>query len=192
VGFRPTDRRAIGGSVILGRSGAAAPAPEGETIMESSTVTPMAAEAVDAPTLNEAFRRTAAAHPDIVAARTADDSVVLTWAQLRDRVDALAGGLHRLGVRRGDTVALMLGNRPEFHLADLAVATLGATPFSIYLTLPPEEVAYVCGDAGARVAIVEAGLLPVMLEARATLPGLEHVLVVDGPAGDDVLALADI
>src|SRR3954468_4771867 len=49
----------------------------------------------------------------------------------------------------------MLGNRPEFHVADLAAMTLGATPFSIYLTSSPEQVAYVIRDAGARVAIVE-------------------------------------
>ena len=68
----------------------------------------------------EAFRLTVEDHPDRVAVRTKDDEVSLTWAQLRDRVDALAGGLAGLGVRRGDTVALMLGNRPEFHIADLA------------------------------------------------------------------------
>src|SRR5215208_5435567 len=85
-------------------------------------------------TIAEAFRTTAAAHPDRVAVRTKDDEVSLTWSELRDRVDALAGGLAELGVRRGDAVALMLANRPEFHIADLAAMTLGATPFSIYAT----------------------------------------------------------
>ena len=49
----------------------------------------------------------------------------------------------------------MLGNRPEFHIADLAAMTLGATPFSIYATSSPEQIAYVVGDAKAKVAIVE-------------------------------------
>ena len=104
----------------------------------------------------EAFRLTVEDHPDRVAVRTKDDEVSLTWAQLRDRVDALAGGLAGLGVRRGDTVALMIGNRPEFHVADLAAMTLGATPFSIYPTFTPAQIAYVVGDAGAKVAIVDA------------------------------------
>ena len=52
-------------------------------------------------------------------------------------MDAFAGGLHKLGVRRGDTVALMISNRPEFMVADLAATMLGATPFSIYLTSRP-------------------------------------------------------
>ena len=107
-------------------------------------------------TIAEAFRITAEEHPDRVAVRTKDDEVSLTWSELRDRVDALAGGLAKLGVRRGDNVALMLCNRPEFHIADLAVMTLGATPFSIYVTFSPEQIAYVVGDAEAKVALIEA------------------------------------
>jgi acyl-CoA synthetase (AMP-forming)/AMP-acid ligase II len=87
-----------------------------------------------AATVAEAFRLTVEDYPDRVAVRTLDDSVSLTFAALRDRADALAGGLAALGVTRGDTVALMLGNSPDFHVADLAAMTLGATPFSIYLT----------------------------------------------------------
>src|SRR6476661_4226533 len=121
-----------------------------------STVAAAASRAVGAATIAEAFRITAADHPDRVAARTKDDSLSLTWSELRERVDALARGLHELGVRRGDTVALMLVNRPEFHIADLAVMTLGATPFSIYATFSPEQIAFVVGDAGARVALVES------------------------------------
>src|ERR1700759_1140363 len=110
---------------------------------------------MQAATIAEAFRDTADAHGELTAVRTRDDEVEWTWAELRERVDALAGGLAALGVRHGDTVALMVGNRPEFHLADLAAMTLGATPFSIYLTSSPEQVAYVLGDAAPRVAVVE-------------------------------------
>jgi len=115
-----------------------------------------------AATVAEAFRITAAEHGDRVAVRTRDDEVRWTWAELRDRVDALAGGLAALGVTRGDTVALMISNRPEFHLADLAAMTLGATPFSIYLTSSPEQVAYVLQDAAPRVAIVEEAFKPLV------------------------------
>src|SRR5437588_11216910 len=132
--------------------------------MESSTITPAAKRAVDAPTVTEALRRTAANHPEIVAVRTPDDAVSLTWSELLERVDAVAGGLAKLGIARGDTVAIMLGNRPEFHIVDLAVVTLGATPFSIYTTYPPDEIRYLMEDSGSRVAIVEQAFLEVMLE----------------------------
>jgi long-chain acyl-CoA synthetase len=160
--------------------------------MESSTTTTPAQSAVDAATLAEALRRTAANHPDMVAVRTPDDSVSLTWSKLRERVDALAGGLAKLGVTRGQCVALMLSNRPEFHIADLAVVTLGATPFSIYVTYPADEIEFLVTDSEARVAIVEQAFLPVMLEARKNLPGLEHVIVVDGEASDGVLTLDEV
>jgi long-chain acyl-CoA synthetase len=160
--------------------------------MESSTITAAPGRAVDAPTVTEALRRTAANNPEIVAVRTADDSVSLTWSELLERVDAVAGGLAKLGVRQGDTVAIMLGNRPEFHIIDLAAAMLGATPFSIYQTYPADEIRYLMTDAASKVAIVEQTYLPVMLEAREALPGLEHVVVIDGQAPEGVLALSEV
>src|SRR3954468_16963009 len=139
-----------------------------------------ASRAVGAATIAEALRITAEDHPGRVAVRTKDDEVSLTWSELRDRADALARGLHELGVRRGDTVALMVANRPEFHVADLAAMSLGATPFSIYLTSSVEQIAYVAGDAQARVALVEEAFAGLMLAAREHVPGLEHVVVLEG------------
>src|SRR3954468_16853338 len=128
--------------------------------------------ATGARTLAEAFRITVEDHPDRLAVRTLHDEVAYTWAQLRDKVDALAGGLSRLGVRRGDTVALMISNRPEFMIADLAAMTLGATPFSIYLTSAPDQVRYVIADAAAKVAIVEERFVPLVTGL------VDHVLTI--------------
>ena len=58
----------------------------------------------------------------------------MTFAEVVERVRNIATGLYELGVRRGDTVGLMLLNRPEFNLCDCAAMHLGATPFSIYNT----------------------------------------------------------
>ena len=160
--------------------------------MESSTIAASIGRSADAPTVTEALRRTAANNPDIVAVRTPDDSLRLTWSELLGRVDAVAGGLARLGVGRGDTVAIMLGNRPEFHIVDLAAAMLGATPFSIYVTYPAEEIRYLCSDAATKLAIVEQSYLPLMLEARTELPELDHVIVVDGDAPPGTMSLAEV
>jgi long-chain acyl-CoA synthetase len=157
-----------------------------------ATTAAAGSRAVGAATIAEAFRITAEDHPDRVAVRTKDDEVALTWSELRDRVDALARGLHELGVRRGDTIALLLGNRPEFHIADLAAMTLGATPFSIYATSSPEQITYVVGDARAKVAIVEELFLSQFRSARADLPALEHVVVLEGAMSEDTLGWADV
>ncbi len=151
--------------------------------MGATTAAEASSRAIGAATIAEAFRITAEDHPDRVAVRTKDDEVSLTWAELRERVDALARGLHELGVRRGDTVALMLANRPEFHIADLAAMTLGATPFSIYATSSPEQIAYVVGDAQAKVALVEQGFLGQFQGARSELPALEHADRARGRSG---------
>jgi len=145
-----------------------------------------------AATFVQAFHATAAGVPEREAVRTFDGSVSMTWGEVRRRADALAGGLAKLGVGRGDTVALMLANRPEFHLADLAVMTTGAAPFSIYQTLPPEAIEYVVRDAGARVAIIERAFEEGFMKARSNLPKLEHVIVIDGDGEDGTLRLSEL
>lgn len=148
--------------------------------------------AAGAATIAEAFRITAAERAADVALRTKDDAVTITWGELRERVDALAGGLAALGVGRGDTVGLMLANRPEFHLCDLAAMMLGAAPFSIYATYTPEQIQYLMSDAQARVLICEQQFLPRVLQARAGLPALEHVIVIDGEAPEGTTTLAAV
>ena len=159
---------------------------------ESTAEVGGASRAAQAATIAEALRLTAADHPDRVAMRTRDDEVSLTWSELRDRVDALAGGLARLGVTSGDTVALMLANRPEFAIADLAAVTLGATPYSIYATSSPDQIAYTVADAGSRVAIVEEVFAGSFLAARAQLPQLDTVIVLEGTRGEGTIGWADV
>ena len=50
-----------------------------------------------------------------------------------------AAGLAGLGLERGDELAIMLTNRPEFHWVDAAAMHLGATPFSVYNTSAPSR-----------------------------------------------------
>jgi long-chain acyl-CoA synthetase len=159
--------------------------------MESSAATQLKTD-VQATTIAEAFRNTVKAKSDRVAIRTKGDAFTITWGELHKRVDALAGGLAALGLERGQCAALMLSNRPEFHLCDLAVMTVGATPFSIYNTYAPEQIQYVVSDAEARILICERQYLENVLKARENLPDLEHVIVVDGDAPDGVKTLAEV
>ncbi len=141
---------------------------------------------LEAGSLYEAFVATVERLGDAVALRSGESAQ--SWNELARQVGRIAGGLASLGVEKGDTVALMLANRPEFVACDLAAVALGAVPFSIYQTSSPEQIAYVVGDAEARVAIVEAGFLDAFEEARAELPELEHVIVLDGEGGTETLA----
>ena len=73
------------------------------------------------------------------ASATKGDEFSITWREYAERVEATAGGLAGLGLGRGDTLAIMLTNRPEFHWFDSAALHLGATPFSLYNTYTPSR-----------------------------------------------------
>ncbi|MFL5846848.1 MAG: AMP-dependent synthetase/ligase [Solirubrobacteraceae bacterium] len=148
------------------------------------------AAALAARTMCEALLTTAAERPDQVALRTPDDSPSLTYAQALERVEALAAGLHGLGVRRGDTVGLMMVNRPGFHLFDAAAMMLGACPFSLYNTSPAEDIGYVMGDAGNRIVICEQQFLGRLREANEHGAGVETFISIDG--GEDSLGIGDV
>jgi long-chain acyl-CoA synthetase len=124
-----------------------------------------------------AFQATVAREPDTVAVRTPGGAVEITWSQYADRVRRIAAGLAALGVRRGDTVGLMMGNRPEFHLCDTGAMHLGAAPFSVYNTLPADQVRHVFTNAGNRVVICESRYLDTVREAGGEV---EHIFCVDG------------
>jgi long-chain acyl-CoA synthetase len=78
-----------------------------------------------------------------------------TWAELAEQVRALAIGLRKLALERGDAVAIIGDNRPRLYAAFAAVQSLGAVPVPIYQDSVAEEMAYVLEHCEARLAIVE-------------------------------------
>jgi long-chain acyl-CoA synthetase len=157
----------------------------GTTTTERRTEKP---PGLDAATACEAFQTTVEANPDRPAIRTKDDEFSCTWREYGEKVRAIAAGLASLGVSKGDTVALMLTNRPEFHFADSAVMHLGAIPFSVYNTYTPEQIEYLVGDAGNRVIVTEQAFLDTVTAVGA----MEHVVVVDGEAPEGGMTLDEL
>lgn len=138
-------------------------------------------------TLPAAFRATVERNPDGVALRTLDDSETYTWRGYADEVDRVARGFAALGVGHGDTVAMLLSNRPSFHISDTAALHLGATGVSIYPTLPPEDIAWTVKDSGAKVIVTELAKLDDVRASQITVP----IVVVDG-AQAGVISFADL
>ena len=141
-------------------------------------------------TLCQAFQRTAAIDPDAVALRTVGDTQTLTWGEYSDQVRKVAAGLAALGVKRGDTVSLMMGNRIEFYPLEVGAQHVGATSFSVYNTLAAEQLTHVFGNAGTKVVMCEAQYVD---RIRASGAEIEHIVSVDGaPEGtmsvDELLA----
>jgi long-chain acyl-CoA synthetase len=145
---------------------------------------------LDASTLAEAFQLTAAANPERPALRTKGDEFSMTWGEYADQVRRVTAGLAGLGLGRGDTLGLMLTNRPEFHFFDSAALHMGATPFSIYNTYSAEQVEYLASDAASRVVVTESAFLEHILPLRGRT-AIEHVVCVDAER-DDTLSIADV
>jgi long-subunit acyl-CoA synthetase (AMP-forming) len=143
-------------------------------------------------TLCEAFQRSAAIDPDAVALRTPGDSQTMAWRQYAADVRRVTAGLAGLGVRRGDTVSLMMANRIEFYPLEVGAQHLGATSFSVYNTLPAEQLTYVFSNAGTKVVICEHQYVD---RIRASGAAIDHIVCIDGsPEGtlslDDLYAAA--
>jgi long-chain acyl-CoA synthetase len=129
-------------------------------------------------TLCAAFQETRARNPDAVALRDGEGTTVLTWAQVSSEVERIAGALAALGVGHGDTVPLLLANRPEFNLIDTAAIHLGAVPWSIYATSSPGQIRQLINGAGSRVAVTEAAFASRLEEALAG-SAVEQVLGIE-------------
>ncbi|GHI09776.1 hypothetical protein AQI88_16330 [Streptomyces cellostaticus] len=140
------------------------------------------ARALDAPTVVDAFELTAEACAELPALRTTGGEAY-SWARYRAAARGCAAGLARLGLRAGDTIGLLLGNRPEFHVVDAAAMTLGVTTCSFHLTSPDEELRYLVTDSRAAVLVcaeAERGRAERLL---AECKGLRELVVVGDTDG---------
>jgi long-chain acyl-CoA synthetase len=136
-------------------------------------------------TIPARFLQTLRTRPDAVALRhpVNGETETITFREYAARAARAAAGLRALGVGHGDRVVLLIGNRPEFHVADLAALLLGATPISIYNSSSPDQIRYLVGHARATLAIVEdSDYLGRILAVRDELPDLGAVVLIDDDA----------
>src|SRR4029077_14342805 len=73
----------------------------------------------------------------------------ITWAQIHERVSAVAAALRERGVGAGDRVAIMMTNRPEFLETMFAASAIGAIVVPVNFRLAPDEIAYILTDSRA-------------------------------------------
>jgi long-subunit acyl-CoA synthetase (AMP-forming) len=135
-----------------------------------------------AATLCEVFQRTVARVPHRTALRTLNGDREISWRQYAFEVARMAAALVEIGVKRGESVALMMSNRVEFHFLDTAIMHLGAVPVSIYNTLRPPEIAYILTNSGATLVFAERAHVPVLREIDRNEAQLDQVIVIDGLA----------
>src|SRR5215469_15979974 len=123
-----------------------------------------------------------------------------TYAALRDNVRAFASGLHALGVRKGDHVAILMGNKPAWVIADLAICALGAVMVAVNTWVTARELCYVLAHSDAKLLIASDHFLRydyfamlAELEPLANaLPRLERIVHVDERGYNDSLPFAAV
>ncbi len=136
-------------------------------------------------TVPKLLLRNAREHADRPAIRHKDFGIwqTWTWAQLADEVRAFAVGLRKIGVERGDTVAIIGDNRPRLYATFAAVQSLGGVPVPVYQDSVADEMAYVLEHAEVQFAVVEdQEQVDKVISVSDRLPKLRKI-VYDDPSG---------
>jgi long-chain acyl-CoA synthetase len=118
----------------------------------------------------------------------------ISYLELYARVRDASFGLRALGIARGDRVAILSENRPDWAVADYACLALGAADVAIYPTLPAKQIEYILKDSGAvAVCVSTPTQLAKIREIRGDLPALKHVIGFDADTrGPGVVGIEDL
>jgi long-chain acyl-CoA synthetase len=106
----------------------------------------------------------------------------MNWRDVAEQSAQIAAGLRKMGVQRGDRIALLLGNRIEFVLALFGAAHLGAVTVLLSTRQQKPEIAYVLNDCGARLLIHEATLTDRVPDAGDVPDLIDRVSIDDSGA----------
>ena len=133
-------------------------------------------------TLVEMFEHAAREHPkpDTLNYKRDERWQAISSDEMLRRARAIALGLHALGIRRGDRVALLSDNCVEWTLSDAGCQFAGAVDVPIYSTLTPAQAAYILKDSGARALFIQSREKFEQLKpALAEFTELEHIIFFD-------------
>ena len=115
--------------------------------------------------------------PDALMVKTGGAYRPISHRVVLERVRRTALGLRALGVKRGDRVAILGENRPEWAIADFACLAAGMTDVPVYPTLPAEQITYILRDSGAvAIFVSNAEQAAKIARIRGELPKVAHVI----------------
>jgi long-chain acyl-CoA synthetase len=121
--------------------------------------------------------------PDAMLVRAGDGYVPISHATLLERIRRVSHGLKAIGIQRGDRVAIISENRPEWSIADFACLTSGVTDVPLYPSLPAEQIGYPIRDSGAVAIFVSTEAQAAKVAAvRSEIPAIKTVIVFDASA----------
>jgi long-chain acyl-CoA synthetase len=104
----------------------------------------------------------------------------LSWRETARRISALSRGLRALGIRRGDRVALISENRPEWMIADFAIMAAGAITVPAYTTNTVEDHRHILANSGCRAVIVSTvALTHRVMPAADQVSDIENIVTME-------------
>ncbi|CAB1062889.1 Long-chain-fatty-acid--CoA ligase (EC [Olavius sp. associated proteobacterium Delta 1] len=127
--------------------------------------------------ISELLSSAAKAHPSREAIIFEDSN--LTFGDLNDKVNNLANGLQKLGIRRGDRVMVQLANGPEIIMAHYAVIKAGAIAVPLNVMYVAHEIIYIGRDTGAKAIITDGRFYLQLKKDYPELPDLKHIILAD-------------
>lgn len=128
--------------------------------------------------------------PDAYLWRSSDTWQLMAHREVLRDVHALSDALVELGIERGDRVAILSENRPEWAVADFAILCTGALAVPVYPTLPANQAAYILQHSAARLVFISTPeQLAKVLEVRQQLPALEWIVAFEPDVGEPALPL---
>ena len=119
----------------------------------------------------------------IIAEREDGATDYRTFGELQVEANRLSHALSRLGVQLGDRVAIVMPQRFETAVANLAVYPLGAVAMPLSMLFGPDALEYRLNDSETRVAIVDESAIENLLRARQSCPALATVIAVGQALG---------
>ncbi|HKN83383.1 MAG TPA: long-chain fatty acid--CoA ligase [Pyrinomonadaceae bacterium] len=148
-------------------------------------------------TLIDVFMRAVRKHnrPDALNYKREGRWISISAEEMLERIRFIAAGLHAIGVKRGDRVALLSESRVEWTLTDAGAIFAGVIDVPIYATLTPPQVRYILNDSGASVLfLANRGKYVELKEVLAECPAVKHVIFFEpkGVTPEEGLTLAQL
>ena len=126
-------------------------------------------------------------HP-FLSHKIGNEWIDITYREALDKIDAISAWFLEIGIKKGDMIALIIENGPDYIYYDQALQQIGAVNTSIYPTLSETEIEYILNDSGAKTILVgNPFLLRKIIKVANSCPALTRII----PAFDDYKKYTD-
>ena len=138
------------------------------------------------------YARSDAESKDVFYFRFKDEWRGISWRRFEQETFEFASGLLSLGLKRGGSVCILMGNVPEWPISDIGTIAAGGVGVGLYPTSSAEQIAYIINHSDAEFVLVDSrAQLQKVLSVRDQLPKVRHIIALDADSSGDVMSYRD-